>query len=158
MRKFKDSLRTRKFVMPAAHSCRENPRQHESENVDGNTRLTTNALVWPWALVSRLISSPFFSSLWCLNQGVSCLSGCRLVSHAKSRARGKSVESCTRAVSSYVTLTRKSCRMHLARVYSRYKIYGEISKNFKNIKTFKHLGKVIKIWKSILKKFAVWKK
>ncbi len=26
-------------LMPAVHSCRENPRQRESENVDWNTRL-----------------------------------------------------------------------------------------------------------------------
>ncbi len=30
---------------PAVHSCQENPRQRESENVDGNIRLASDALV-----------------------------------------------------------------------------------------------------------------
>ncbi len=33
------------FVTPAVHSCRENPRQLEDENVDGNTRLVLDVLV-----------------------------------------------------------------------------------------------------------------
>ncbi len=32
-------------LMPAVHSRREKPRQGESENIDGNIRLTSDALV-----------------------------------------------------------------------------------------------------------------
>ncbi len=55
----------------------------------------------------------------------SCLAvaSCRVL---KLRALGKSVESCTRPVSSQATLARDSRQMHLARVYSRHKSFLEI--------------------------------
>ncbi len=55
-------------IMLAVHSRQENPRQGKSENVDGNIRIASNRV-----LVSRLVSSLFFSSPWCPSTRVSWL-------------------------------------------------------------------------------------
>ncbi len=59
--------------MPALHSRWGNPRQGESENVDGNTHLALVSLVQSQRSCLASLRSCFFSSPWCTIQRVSCL-------------------------------------------------------------------------------------
>ncbi len=61
------------FCWPAVRSRRGNPRQGESENVDGNTRLALDLLVYPRHSCLASLRSRFFSGPWCTSQRVSCL-------------------------------------------------------------------------------------
>ncbi len=92
--------------MPAVHSCRENPRQRENENLDGNTRLGSSCIA------SSARVSPCQLSLFQQSVTVSRLAvaSCHV---PKSRAHSKSVESCTRKVSSRAIFAQEYCRLQL---------------------------------------------
>ncbi len=68
--------------MPAIHSCQGNPRQSQSENVDGNTRLALDPLMQPWHSCLASLRSRFFSVRDARVRGSRVSPGCRLMSRA----------------------------------------------------------------------------
>ncbi len=105
-------------MVHTVHSCPGNPRQGESENVDGNTRLALDPLVQPRRSCLALLST-FLAVCDARVKGLVSRLAVASCPAPKLRALGKSVESHSPNLVPGNSGP-DSRQMHLARVYSRH--------------------------------------